>query len=121
VAACLIDGDMGPAQFRAERVSDEAILALARRVTVHPDDELTAMYPACTASRVEIKLTGGRALKRQVETPKGDPRDPMTADDLTAKLERFSPAAKRGGAATIAARTLALDEIEDIRTLIPQI
>jgi 2-methylcitrate dehydratase PrpD len=121
VAACLIDGDMGPAQFRPERVSDEAILALASRVNVHPDEELSAMYPACTASRVEIKLAGGRVLKQQIETPKGDPRDPMSARDLTEKLERFSPADKRGDAAGIAARTLALDDIDDIRTLISQI
>ena len=117
VAACLIDGDMGPRQFRRERIADEAILGLAKKVTVHADSELSERYPAQTASRVEIKLSDGRTLRQQVDEPKGDPRDPMTAADLEAKLERFAPADKKNRATEIAALTLALEHIDDLRRL----
>ncbi len=117
VAACLIDGDMGPAQFSAQRVSDEAILDLSRKVAVQPDETLSGMYPEYTASRVEIKLSDGRVLKHQIDIPKGDPRDPMNVDDLTAKLERFSPVSKKPSVPKIAAKTMALDEIDHIKNL----
>jgi len=117
VAACLLDGDMGPAQFRPERVADEQVQALARKVVVHPDAELSENYPAVTASRVEIKLAGGETLVRQVDTPKGDPRDPMTAEDLAAKLARFATANQQEKVSAIVETTLALDQCDDIRKL----
>ncbi|HPM78882.1 MAG TPA: MmgE/PrpD family protein [bacterium] len=116
-AACLLDGDMGPAQFRRERIADDEVLALAGKVRVHPDATLSEMYPVHTASRVEIKLTDGTTLARQIDTPKGDPRDPMTAADLTAKLARFAAPEQRPKVQAVAAATLALDRTDDIRTL----
>ncbi len=121
VAACLLDGDMGPAQFRRKRLADPKILALANKVNVQPDAELSEMYPAFTASRVEIKLRGGQTIKRQIDTPKGDPRDPMTFEDLRAKLLRFAPPEKRDRANGIAAATLDLDACDDLKTLIQMI
>jgi 2-methylcitrate dehydratase PrpD len=90
VAACLVDGDMGPAQLREERISDPTILALSEKVKVDVDPELAAAYPAMTSSRVEVRLKSGEALVKQVDIPKGDPRDPMTAADLADKLRRFA-------------------------------
>ncbi|MDP8221788.1 MAG: hypothetical protein P9L99_00390 [Candidatus Lernaella stagnicola] len=115
-AACLLDGDMGPAQFRQARLADPELLALTRKVHVQPDEELNDMYPQFTASRVEITLTDGRTIARQIDAPKGDPRDPMTAADLTEKLRRFAPVDKRGRADQVAAAALALDACDDIQT-----
>jgi len=116
-AACLLDGDMGPAQFRRERIADDRVLALAGKVTVQPDAALSEMYPAHTASRVEIKLADGKTMCRQIDTPKGDPRDPMTAADLTAKLARFATPEQKPKVRAIAEATLALEQTDDIRTL----
>ena len=54
------------------------------------DDELNKMYPDKTASRVEILLKNGERLTKQVDIPKGDPRDPMEADDIVRKVKFFS-------------------------------
>jgi len=117
VAACLVDGEMGPAQLARGRISDPALLALSERVRVQVDPELAAAYPAKTSSRVEIKLRSGRLMSRQVDVPKGDPRDPMTADDLAAKLRRF--AARKDGRALdrMIELSLELDKVADIREL----
>jgi 2-methylcitrate dehydratase len=48
------------------------------------------MYPDKTASRVEILLKNGERLTRQIDIPKGDPRDPMEADDIARKVKYFS-------------------------------
>jgi 2-methylcitrate dehydratase PrpD len=92
VAACLLDRDLGPAQLTERRVADPVVLALSKRVKVHCDDQLNRLYPERTSSRVEIALRGGARLARQVDNPKGDPRDPMTFDDLAAKVRRFAGA-----------------------------
>ncbi|MDB4433427.1 MmgE/PrpD family protein [bacterium] len=91
VAAALTDGEMGPAQLTEQRVADADLIALSQRVGVHVDQKLNDDYPEFTASRVEITFKDGRKVSRQVDVPKGDPRDPMKADDLAAKLKRFAP------------------------------
>ena len=117
VAACLLDGEMGPAQLREERVRDPAVLDLASRVKVSVDPELAAAYPGKTSSRVEIRLKGGRTLARQVDIPKGDPRDPMTAEDLTGKLMRFAARKDEKALAGVVCLSLGLENVDDIRKL----
>ncbi len=90
VAACLLDGEMGPAQLTEKRMADPAIMELAGRVAVEMDDELNAIYPDKTASRVELTLRDERKLGRQVEIPRGDPRDPMEEAEISDKLRRFA-------------------------------
>jgi 2-methylcitrate dehydratase PrpD len=90
VAACVLDGALGPVQLTERRIADTAVIALAKKVTVKPDDELNKMYPDKTASRVEILLKNGERLTKQVDIPKGDPRDPMEADDIMRKVKFFS-------------------------------
>lgn len=92
VAACILDGELGPKQLTERRMADPALLELAARVTVEMDEGLNAVYPDMTASRVAITLIRGDTLTRQVDIPKGDPRDPMLAEDLAEKLRRFAGA-----------------------------
>ncbi len=90
VAACILDGALGPVQLTERRIADPAVIALAKKVKVKSDDELNKMYPDKTASRVEILLKNGERLTRQIDIPKGDPRDPMEADDVARKVKFFS-------------------------------
>jgi 2-methylcitrate dehydratase PrpD len=117
VAACLTDGEMGPAQLKEKRISDPAILALSKKVKVNVDPELSAAYPGMTASRVEIRLRGGRTLVKQVDIPKGDPRDPMTAEDVADKVRRFAPARAEKAVDKIIGLSLELEKVGDIREL----
>ncbi len=117
VAACLIDGAMGPAQLKHDRISDPAILELSRKVKVSVDPDLARAYPALTASRVEIRLKGGRTLAKQVDIPKGDPRDPMAAADVAAKLRRFAGQRDEGTLDKIVSLTLDLENVRNIGEL----
>lgn len=90
VAACLLDGELGPAQLTERRMNDKQLMDLAGRVSVAADDDLNSIYPEKTASRVEIKLKTTETLVNLVEIPRGDPRDPMTVEDLAVKLKRFA-------------------------------
>lgn len=117
VAACLIDREMGPAQMREERIVDPAVLELAGRVSVQLSNELNDMYPEHTASRVEIRLKSGEVLKKQIDTPKGDPRDPMTADDLSRKMKEFAKGYDKGQLDEVIALVLDLENVTDIKQL----
>ena len=117
VAAALTDGEMGPAQLTEARLADSDLIAFTRRVNVQVDEELNACYPDFTASRVEIKLKGGRTMTRLVEVPKGDPRDPMEESDLAEKLKCFAADRDEVRLGKIVDMTSALENLDDIKEL----
>jgi len=117
VAACLIDGEMGPAQLKEERISDSAILELSEKVKINVDPELSMAYPGTTPSRVEIRLKSGRTLVKQVDIPKGDPRDPMTAEDVADKLKRFASRKDEKTMDKIIGLSLELERVGSIKEL----
>jgi len=117
VAACMRDGDLGPAQLTEKRVADPELRALARKVAVVCDEELNRVYPERTSTRVEMRLKGGRQLVRQVDIPKGDPRDPMEQDDLAKKLMRFAGPRDTDRLGRAMEKVLALESVTSIREL----
>jgi len=107
VAACLTDGALGPLQLTEKRMRDETLIRLSECVTVSTDDALNKLYPEKTSTRVEITLSGDRKLTKQIDIPKGDPRDPMTETDIIKKLKLY--AGKRDMARTRKVIELVLD------------
>jgi 2-methylcitrate dehydratase PrpD len=118
VAASLLDGMLGPKQLTEKRLTDSALLDLARKVTVHMDEELNRVYPDWTASRVEILLRKGERLTRQVDIPKGDPRDPMDTKDVADKVRLFAGDRNRIKTEQMIETVLNLEHLPDIRELI---
>ena len=48
--------------------------------------EFEKMFPEKQPSKVEIELMSGESYSQYLEYPKGDPREPMTQEDLEAKF-----------------------------------
>lgn len=117
VAAAMLDGELGPRQLTAERRADPALRDLMMRVEVKLDEDLQKMYPEKTASRVELRLAGGERLVRQVEVPKGDPRDPMEEEDVRAKLRSFAGERDAGKLEELADLVMQLEKIGDLARL----
>ena len=120
-AVCLTDGCLGPIQLTEKRMRDEKLLALAQKVTVSTDEELNKLYPEQTASRVEITLEDGRTVTRQVDIPRGDPRDPMLDRDLMEKLIFFAGPRDRKTVEDLGGRILDLENQENLTELIGMI
>ncbi|MGV8080085.1 MAG: MmgE/PrpD family protein [Syntrophales bacterium] len=116
-AVCILDRALGPRQLTEKRMADPTLYALSKKVTVLMDEELNRIYPGKTSSRVEIVLRDGRRLVRQVDIPKGDPRDPMEADDLSEKVRFFAGGRKREQTERIIGMILNLEKLPDIREL----
>jgi 2-methylcitrate dehydratase PrpD len=116
-AVCLCDGEFGPGQLTEKRLEDPEVVALSGRVRVHLDEALNARYPNLTASRVELELENGGRLSRQIDIPAGDPRDPMTDDDLALKVRKFAEHSGKEDLDTVIAMILHLEDLKDIREL----
>src|SRR6059058_1730311 len=68
MAVGLVDGMVTPLQFHEERVRDQAL------------------FPKFQPSRVTITTSDGRVSSTRVDVPKGDPRDPMTEEEIAVKF-----------------------------------
>ncbi|MBU3918232.1 MmgE/PrpD family protein [bacterium] len=117
VAVCLADGELGPKQLTEKRLSDSALVDFSKRVQVHADEDLEKVYPGKTSSRVEIKLKDGSVLKKQIDIPRGDPRDPMKTDDIVKKVKHFSGKRDQAMIDSICEKVLRLETITDIREI----
>jgi 2-methylcitrate dehydratase PrpD len=81
VAAALLQGAAGIAQFTDAAVADPNVLALRGRVTAEDD----ASIPV-EAAVVEIRLTNGSSLSEHVKDGRGTPGRPMSDVELDAKV-----------------------------------
>ncbi|MGQ0626645.1 MAG: MmgE/PrpD family protein [Phycisphaerales bacterium] len=86
IAVGLVDGMVTPMQFVAERVMDKGLHPLMDRVKVVANVEFDQLFPAFQPSRVTIRTRGGGKFSTRVDVPKGDPRDPMTAEEMAGKF-----------------------------------
>jgi 2-methylcitrate dehydratase PrpD len=118
VAACLVDGELGPGQLTEKRIADPTLLDLASRVTVTTDEQLNKLYPDKTSSRIEILFKDGRSLSRQVDDPKGDPRDPMDAAALARKVKQFAGDRDSRKLGEVIDRIMELETAKDLNRLI---
>ncbi len=90
LAVALIDGEVMPAQYDAERILRDDVQQLLRQVEVRPDAELSRRFPAEHACRLRIRLRDGRLLEREKSDYEGFHTRPMSWDLVAAKLERLS-------------------------------
>ncbi len=86
MAVGLVDGMVTPLQFKEERVLDKSLIPIMDKVKVVANDEFEALFPKFQPSRVTITTTDGKSFSKRVDVPKGDPRDPMTADEIGVKF-----------------------------------
>ncbi len=114
VSVCVADGRLGPSQLTEKRLADKSLIDFTKKVTISYDDELNKLYPGKTASRVQITLKDGQKLTKQVDTPKGDPRDPMEARDVAEKVRQFAGARDKKKVDLLIDRILKLETVSDM-------
>lgn len=118
VATTLVHGEARVEQFRPPALHDEAVRALARKVTVHEDPTLTAMMPAHRPSRVEVALDDGRVLSAQVMSNRGDTEDPYPESELETKfLELGEPVWGAARSGEILERAMGMAGNDPVRRL----
>ena len=122
IAACVIaDGQVAEAQFTKERIADPKLHELAAKVKVTPDEGLDSIYPeGSRPTTVEVKLKDGATHTERVDIPWGEPRNPLTDEELFEKFVNWSsPTVDKGKAERIWSALKALDELRDVSELMP--
>jgi 2-methylcitrate dehydratase PrpD len=118
VAALLVLGECGVEAFREPALSDPRLRALGRRVEVVEDPALTALTPGKRPARVEIRLTDGRLLTRQVDVPSGEFDRPYPEALLREKFVGLAaPDLGAAGAATAWELCRRTGEVKSVREL----
>ncbi|TMR05522.1 MmgE/PrpD family protein [Actinomadura soli] len=84
MALTVVDGVLGVDSFRPERLSDPAVLDVARRV----DYEVVeyAEYPAAFPGGVRVELDDGTRHEEHLHHNIGSPGNPMPPEDVDAKF-----------------------------------
>jgi 2-methylcitrate dehydratase len=90
IAAALVDHKITTSSFSDEKLKDPRIWEVIDRIKGEPSQEFEKMFPAKQPSKVVVKTKDGREFEEYLEYPKGDPREPMTMDDLDNKFEGLS-------------------------------
>ena len=86
IAAALAERQVTPAQFEMKKIMDPTIRAQLRKVEVVADPEIEKVFPALQRVIVNITTTDGRTLSKQLDYPKGDPRNPLSDAEIEEKF-----------------------------------
>lgn len=86
VAAAVVYHDCGIEAFAQNRVIDENVLELTRKVVVKEDQALSALVPDKRAAVVTVRLRDGIQYEQKVDYPKGEPENPITQDEMADKF-----------------------------------
>jgi 2-methylcitrate dehydratase PrpD len=88
VAVALTDGRVTQSSF--DENSRARIAEISQKVTVNLSPNVEARYPKAWGTDIEVRLSDKQVLKAAREHCKGDPENPVTSDEMSAKaLELF--------------------------------
>ncbi len=98
IAAALVERQVTPVQFTMEKIMDAKIRAQLKKVEVVADPEIERVFPALQRVVVNITTTDGRVLSKQLDFPKGDPRNPLTDQEVEEKFAALAEGVLSTGA-----------------------
>jgi len=90
IAAALVDRQVTPVQFTMEKIMDPKIREQLRKVEVVADPEIEKVFPALQRVIVLIQTRDGRSFTKQLDFPKGDPRNPLTDQEIEEKFSALA-------------------------------
>ncbi|HKD45626.1 MAG TPA: MmgE/PrpD family protein, partial [Candidatus Angelobacter sp.] len=92
IAAALVDRQVTPAQFEMSKIMDPTIRAQLKKVEVVADPEIERVFPALQRVVVNITTTDCKTHLKQLDYPKGDPRNPLTDAEIEEKFAALAEA-----------------------------
>ncbi len=90
IAAAIVDRKITTQSFSEEKLKDPRIREVIMKIKGEASVEFEKMFPAKQPSKVTIKTVDGNEYSEYLEYPKGDPREPMTMEDLENKFNALS-------------------------------
>ena len=90
IAAAVAERQVTPLQFTEEKIMDPTIRAQLNKVEVVADPEIEALFPDLQRVIVTVVTTDGEEFTKQVDYPKGDPRNPLTDQEIEEKFDALA-------------------------------
>ncbi len=98
IAAAIVDRQVTPAQFEPDKIMDPRIRGQLEKVAVTADPDIEAAFPELQRVIVTIATTAGAELTEQLDYPKGDPRNPLTDQEIEEKFDALAAPVLSDGA-----------------------
>ena len=122
IAAAIAERQVTPAQFTEEKINDPTIRAQLRKVEVVADPEIEKLFPTLQRVHVTISTTDGRQFEKQVDYPKGDPRNPLSDQEVEEKFDALAGPVLPGAArAKVKEMVWNLGRLDSIAELMDQL
>jgi 2-methylcitrate dehydratase len=86
IAAALVERQVTPVQFTTAKIMDPKIREQLHKIEVVADPEIEKVFPALQRAIVQIHTKDGRSYSKQLDFPKGDPRNPLTDQEVEEKF-----------------------------------
>jgi 2-methylcitrate dehydratase PrpD len=90
VATALVYEQVGLSAFTADRLEDPKIKEVMRRISLVRDSELGKVYPERWPAVAEITTKAGQTHAARIDFPRGDPKNPMSREELEAKFNNLA-------------------------------
>lgn len=117
-AAALIYGRLTPDEFTEEKLHDPKIRDLMKHIEVTVDPELDKLAPEKRCSIVELTTKDGTTRSARVDSPKGEPENPLTDSELKAKFHSLAtPVLGRERCERIERMIDSLEDLSSVREL----
>ncbi|MDT5246687.1 MAG: hypothetical protein QOD36_4063 [Mycobacterium sp.] len=119
-AAALLDGNVLPEQFTADRLDADDIWRLVDRTEVHLDAARDgASITERFATDLAVTTDDGTVHRNRVAQPHGAPDDPVTNEELVVKFHALADrVTSRDRAVAIERSVIGLDRLDDIGDLV---
>jgi len=105
-------------QFTEERIHDPALVELARRIEVVPDDEIDRRGPAFRHTvRVEVRTRNGPVHAGDAVHRRGSANDPLGADAIVEKFRQLASHIPWLDTEGVLAAVDDLESLDDMRAL----
>lgn len=120
VARVLVQGALGPGDFKPEALDNQSVRSLGQRVNVivKPNNDPNALGP----SSVELLMRDGRRLLMLIEDMPGSPSNPLTREQHLQKFRTNLELAPESVSEDAAERVITLvdnlEQVEDARSLL---
>lgn len=90
VAVALLDGEVWPPQFTAERINRADVQDLLRKVEVRPNEAFTKRIGGEMPVSLAIEQAGGGTIRGEKTSYRGFHTDPMSWVEVRAKFDRLT-------------------------------
>jgi 2-methylcitrate dehydratase len=112
IIIALLDGQVMPEQYAAERINRRDVQELLNKVSIHPTDEFSKRFPSEMPCRLTITLRDGRVLSKEIHDYPGFITQPMSWEMGFEKFERLS-----GPFTTVSSRRSIAEAVKNLESI----